>query len=103
MIPPRRAADGAPPRKKGRLMTILVTGAKGNIGSNLIETLRAQGHSVRATAGDPSTATPRDGVDIVHMDLTNPSAREFVPALDGVRTIFLYPALGRMDGFLQAL
>jgi uncharacterized protein YbjT (DUF2867 family) len=84
-------------------MPILVTGANGNIGSNVIETLRAQGHSVRATARDVSTLSPRDGVDIVHMDLTNPPARDFLPALDGVRTVFLYPALGRMDGFLQAL
>jgi uncharacterized protein YbjT (DUF2867 family) len=84
-------------------MTILVTGANGNIGSSLVETLRAQGHSVRATARDVSTLTPGEGVDTVHMDLTNPSARDFLPALDGVRTVFLYPALGRMDGFLQAL
>ncbi|HEX9497063.1 MAG TPA: NAD-dependent epimerase/dehydratase family protein [Mycobacterium sp.] len=84
-------------------MTILVTGDNGNIGSRLVETLRAQGYSVRATARDISTLSPGHGVDTVHMDLTNPSAPDFVPALDGVQTVFLYPALSSMDGFLQAV
>ena len=84
-------------------MTILVTGANGNIGSSLVETLCAQGHSVRAAARDLSTLRTPDGIDTVQMDLTNPSGRDFATALDGVRTVFLYPALGRMDGFLQAL
>jgi uncharacterized protein YbjT (DUF2867 family) len=57
----------------------------------------------RAAARDLSTLRTPDGVDTVHMDLTNPSGRDFATALDGVRTVFLYPALGRMNGFLQAL
>lgn len=79
-------------------MTILVTGARGNIGSRLTARLAAAGHRVRASARDAGGLDAPGGVERVALDLTAPDAA----ALDGVRTAFLYPTLGDIGAFLKA-
>jgi uncharacterized protein YbjT (DUF2867 family) len=81
-------------------MTILVTGARGNIGSRLATALARGGHDVRATARDLSAPGLPAGVEIVALDLTDPV--EAANTLEGVETVFLYPARGGIDRFLGA-
>ncbi|GAA2160886.1 MULTISPECIES: NAD(P)H-binding protein [Glycomyces] len=77
---------------------ILVTGARGNIGSRLTARLAAAGHRVRATARDTTRLDVPAGVETAALDLTDPD-----PAvLKGVRTAFLYPTRGDITGFLTA-
>lgn len=82
-------------------MTILVTGARGNIGARLIPALTSAGQYVRASARD-LTALPAlpAGVETVELDLTDPVGAE--KALSGVDSVFLYPARGGIEGFLHA-
>ncbi|MDN3239513.1 NAD(P)H-binding protein [Glycomyces tritici] len=78
--------------------TILVTGARGNIGSRLTAHLAAAGHHVRATARSTTGLDVPEGVESAALDLTAPD-----PAvLKGVRTAFLYPTFGDITGFLTA-
>ncbi|MFF3482850.1 NAD(P)H-binding protein [Streptomyces sp. NPDC002701] len=68
---------------------ILVTGATGNVGAEVVHAVAAEGEPVRALSrsGDP-TGLPR-GVEAVAGDLNRPhTVRE---ALDGVRALFLMP------------
>lgn len=81
-------------------MTILVTGARGNIGSRLVTVLTRAGHNVRATARDPSAPGLPTGVETVALDLTDPV--DAANTLQGVETVFLYPARGGIDRFLDA-
>lgn len=77
---------------------ILVTGATGNVGGELIRALAGAGQQVRALtrAGDPQ-AFPR-WVEQVSGDLNKP---ESMPAaLAGVRGMFLYPGYQDMAGVL---
>ncbi|WP_020658498.1 NAD(P)H-binding protein [Amycolatopsis benzoatilytica] len=67
-------------------MTILVTGARGSIGSEVVRALRAGGHEVRGSARDASML---DLPDAVSLDLTAESG--FEDALEGIDAIFLYP------------
>ena len=67
--------------------TILVTGATGRVGRELIDQLTSQGASVRAASRDPATVEPRDGVTAVALDLGDPSTVE--PALAGVDAVYL--------------
>lgn len=67
-------------------MTILVTGARGNVGSEVVRALREGGHEVRGSARD---AAVLDLPDAVSLDLTAESG--FENALRGVDAIFLYP------------
>lgn len=74
-------------------MTILVTGARGNIGSRVIATLTAAGHDVRGSAREAQPGT-------VQLDITNPT--NAAEALRDVDTMFLYPTRGTVDDFLTA-
>jgi uncharacterized protein YbjT (DUF2867 family) len=66
---------------------ILVTGATGNVGSELVAALVARDQPVRAVARRPSRAALPGAVDVMSADLTSPD--EAMPALDGVRKVFL--------------
>lgn len=70
-------------------MTILVTGATGNVGRNVVRRLVARGHDVRAlTRGARAGAFP-DGVRVHEGDLTRPETLK--DALEGVDALFLFP------------
>jgi len=79
-------------------MTILVTGARGNIGSRLVARLAAAGHDVRASARDTASLEVPEGVERVALDLDSPAGA----ALENVRTAFLYPTRGDIGGFLAS-
>ncbi|MEV0598748.1 NAD(P)H-binding protein [Streptomyces sp. NPDC050315] len=78
---------------------ILVTGATGNVGRNLVRELLDAGEKVRALTRDPATSALPDGVETVPGDLTRP---ETLPAaLQGVDRAFLFPVHGALDAFLK--
>ncbi|PSO32332.1 SDR family oxidoreductase [Bradyrhizobium sp. MOS002] len=81
-------------------MTILVTGATGTIGRNVVEQLVKRGADVRALARDPAKANLPAGVTILQGDLLDvDSVRS---AFTGVSTLFLLNAVVP-DEFTQAL
>ncbi len=81
-------------------MTILVTGATGNVGSQIIEQLVKRGADVRALVRDPSKAVFPAGVNVVQGDFLDiDSLRN---AMSGVSTLFLLNAVVP-DEFTQAL
>ncbi|SHN75346.1 SDR family oxidoreductase [Cryptosporangium aurantiacum] len=68
-------------------MTVLVTGATGNVGRPLVDRLLAAGHPVRALTRDPARANLPTGVDVVAGNLTDSDA---LPQLfDGVTAAHL--------------
>ncbi|MCJ9750388.1 NmrA/HSCARG family protein [Neorhizobium sp. BETTINA12A] len=81
-------------------MTILVTGATGNIGRQVVEHLVERGADVRALVRDPSKAVFPAGVSVVQGDFLDiDSLRN---AMSGVSTLFLLNAVVP-DEFTQAL
>ncbi|QND63650.1 NmrA/HSCARG family protein [Mesorhizobium loti] len=81
-------------------MTILVTGATGNVGRQVVEHLVKRGADVRALVRDPSKASFPAGVTVVQGDFLNiDSLRK---AMSGVSTLFLLNAVVP-DEFTQAL
>lgn len=81
-------------------MTILVTGATGNIGRQVVDHLVERGADVRALVRDPSKAVFPTGVSVVQGDFLDiDSLRN---AMSGVSTLFLLNAVVP-DEFTQAL
>ncbi|MGW4770116.1 NmrA family NAD(P)-binding protein [Nocardia sp. NPDC004278] len=68
---------------------ILVTGATGNIGTELVATLSNSGNAVRALVRDPARAQLPAGVEAVTGDLNRPES--LTEALDAVTGMFLLP------------
>ncbi|TXC71356.1 NmrA/HSCARG family protein [Sphingomonas ginsenosidivorax] len=68
-------------------MTILVTGATGTIGRNVVDQLVARGADVRALVRDPAKASLPAGVTIVQGDLLDVDSLR--AAMSGVSTLFL--------------
>ncbi|MBE7219147.1 MAG: NmrA family NAD(P)-binding protein, partial [Caulobacteraceae bacterium] len=68
-------------------MTILVTGATGRLGSQIIAGLARRGADIRALTRDPAKARLPDGVAVVGGDLADIDATR--AALRGVSTLFL--------------
>ncbi|KMS77096.1 hydroxylase [Streptomyces viridochromogenes] len=66
---------------------ILVTGATGTVGRQVVAELLARGHAVRALTRDATGADFPAGVEVVQGDLTEPDS--LVPALDGVSGLHL--------------
>jgi uncharacterized protein YbjT (DUF2867 family) len=66
---------------------ILVTGATGNVGRQVVSQLRATGVAVRALVRNPATTNLPDGVEVARGDLTDPGTLD--TALDGVESVFL--------------
>lgn len=81
-------------------MTILVTGATGNVGRQVIQQLTQRGAKVRALVRNPATANLPDGVEVVQGDLLDVDALR--QAFEGVSTLFLLNAVVA-DEFTQAL
>lgn len=81
-------------------MTILVTGATGNVGRNVVHQLVQRGANVRALVRNPAKADFPAGVDVVEGDLLDVDALR--RAFDGVSTLFLLNAVVP-DEFTQAL
>jgi len=81
-------------------MTILVTGATGNVGRQVVEQLTKRGAKVRALVRDPSKANFPAGVEVVQGDLLDiDSVRS---AFSGVSTLFLLNGVVAEE-FTQAL
>lgn len=81
-------------------MTILVTGATGNIGRNVVEQLVNRGADVRALVRNPSKAAFPAAVTVVQGDLLDVDALR--RAFSGVSTLFLLNAVVP-DEYTQAL
>ncbi len=81
-------------------MTILVTGATGTIGRQVVEQLLKRGADVRALVRDPVKANLPAGVGVVQGDLLDVDSLR--RAFAGVSTLFLLNAVVP-DEFTQAL
>jgi len=66
---------------------ILVTGATGNVGRQVVSQLVGTRAALRALARDPDSAGLPDGIEVVRGDLSDPGTLE--ACLDGVDTVFL--------------
>lgn len=81
-------------------MSILITGARGNIGSRLVTTLTDAGHEVWASAREPTSLRLPSGASPLTLDIADADAPGELPP--DVDTVFLYPTLGGAAGFLRA-
>jgi uncharacterized protein YbjT (DUF2867 family) len=81
-------------------MTILVTGATGTVGRNVVEQLALRGADVRALVRDPAKANFPAGVAVAQGDLLDVDALR--DAFSGVSTLFLLNGVVP-DEFTQAL
>jgi len=82
---------------------ILVTGATGNIGSELVRLLVAKKEQVRVLARDPAKASAKlgAGVEVVQGDLDQPAS--LAAALAGVDKAFLLASVpGQEESFIAA-
>jgi uncharacterized protein YbjT (DUF2867 family) len=66
---------------------IMVTGATGNVGRQVVSQLLGTGVAVRALARNPDSAGLPDGVEVVRGDLVDPDTLD--ACLDGVEAVFL--------------
>jgi uncharacterized protein YbjT (DUF2867 family) len=85
---------------KEHIMTILVTGATGNVGRQVVQQLVQRGAAVRALVRNPAKADFPAGVDVVQGDLLDVDSLR--NAFKGVSTLFLLNAVVP-DEFTQAL
>ncbi|AJR23375.1 NmrA/HSCARG family protein [Sphingobium sp. YBL2] len=81
-------------------MTILVTGATGNVGRNVVDQLVRRGANVRALVRDPAKAGLPADVELAKGDLLDVDALR--SAMSGVSTLFLLNGVVA-DEFTQAL
>ncbi|WP_042442029.1 NAD(P)H-binding protein [Streptacidiphilus jiangxiensis] len=79
---------------------ILVTGATGNVGRNVLEQLVEQGHSVRALSRAPQDSAWPAEAEVATGDLADTASLE--QALTGVETVFLFAVPGATAGFVAA-
>lgn len=85
---------------RNRQNVILVTGATGNVGRQVVAQLLEKGATVRALTRNPAKAHFPAGVEVVRGDLSEPDS--LPPALDGVTSVFLFPVPGSAPAFLAA-
>jgi uncharacterized protein YbjT (DUF2867 family) len=84
-------------------VTILVTGATGNVGRQVVARLVRAGRAVRAMTRQPQTRRLPDGVEVVRGDFERPGT--WPAALDGVQAVYLFPFatdLGFVDEAVKA-
>jgi uncharacterized protein YbjT (DUF2867 family) len=82
-------------------MTVLITGATGNVGGNVVAGLLERGVPVRVTSRNPGQAILPVGVEVAQADLTDPDSLR--PALAGVDRVFLYPRIDDPDALVTVL
>jgi uncharacterized protein YbjT (DUF2867 family) len=70
-------------------MTVLVTGATGNVGRQVVAGLRARHRAVRAMTREPGAAGLPGGVEVVRGDFFRPET--WAAALAGVERVHLFP------------
>ena len=80
---------------------ILVTGATGNVGGELVRALVGAGHEVRGLTRDPAGAKLPAGAEPVAGDLNRPETLS--TALGGVRGVFLLSGYQDMAGVLAEI
>ncbi|MFG2193343.1 NmrA family NAD(P)-binding protein [Streptomyces sp. NPDC048639] len=78
---------------------ILVTGATGNVGRNIVGQLLDAGEKVRAVTRDPGNSGMAADVEVLPGDLTRPES--LTDVLRGIDRVFLFPVFGALDGFLD--
>lgn len=83
-----------------RAFTVLVTGATGKVGRNVVDLLLEAGASVRAMTRNPDAADLPAEVDVRFGDFGDPDT--FADVLAGVDKVFLFPDPAGADGFVQA-
>ncbi|MEV4158403.1 NAD(P)H-binding protein [Nocardia salmonicida] len=74
---------------------ILITGATGTIGSDIVRQLVAEGVAVRAATRDPKRTEFPAGVEVVRVDYRDPTT--FGPAMRGIEAAFLVAIPGPDD------
>ncbi|KQY30609.1 NAD(P)-dependent oxidoreductase [Nocardia sp. Root136] len=74
---------------------ILITGATGTIGSDIVRQLVAEGVAVRAATRDPKRTEFPAGVEVVRVDYRDPTT--FGPAMRGIEAAFLVGIPGPDD------
>lgn len=67
--------------------TMLVTGATGNLGREVVKALTTKGYAVRAASRDTSKIAPGRNVQAIRFDYADPTT--IAPALEGVNGLFL--------------
>lgn len=70
-------------------MTILVTGATGNVGRQVVAQLVRAGRPVRAMTRQPRTGRLPDSAEVVQGDFERPET--WRAALEGVQSVYLFP------------
>jgi uncharacterized protein YbjT (DUF2867 family) len=83
------------------MSTILVTGATGNVGAEVVDALTRANVHVRALVRDASRAQLPSGVEPVEGDLDRPESLS--AALADVDAVFLLPGYRDMPGVLRAI
>ncbi|MBC6464485.1 NAD(P)H-binding protein [Actinomadura alba] len=82
-------------------MTVVITGATGNVGGNVVAGLLERGVPVRVTSRDPGGAVFPAGVEVAPADLTEPESLR--AALVGADRVFLYPRMQDPDALVAVL
>ncbi|MDT0319904.1 NmrA family NAD(P)-binding protein [Streptomyces millisiae] len=85
--------------KTRKTQKILVSGATGTVGRQVVAELLARGHQVRALTRNAAGAVFPAGVEVVQGDLTEPES--LVPALEGVTGLHLITFGGAYFGPLE--
>lgn len=85
----RHGKRGGTSGRKDPVMNVLVTGASGHVGRNVVDQLRAAGVKVRAMTRTPESVRFPSDVEVAAGDLTAPT--ELDRALDGMERMYLFP------------
>jgi uncharacterized protein YbjT (DUF2867 family) len=80
---------------------LLVSGATGNVGGELVRALAAAGQPVRALARGAAPAAQPAGVEVAAGDLNRPDS--LAGALRGITGVFLLPGYADMPGLLEVI
>src|SRR4051794_37149645 len=87
-VPVMRSHQAAFDKLTESILMIVVTGATGNVGRPLVQTLAAAGEKVTAVSRRAGNAEVPAGVRAVAADLTDPQTLR--PVLDGADALFLH-------------